>query len=118
MLRYRPDAFSGMSKAQFIRLLSAEGISPASEGYPASIYGNPMFLEKRMWGGACPLDCPRYGRDIDYSEFAAKCPVAERACATEAVWLLQNALMAGEEEVHAIARTIEKIQRRSAAVCS
>ena len=118
MLRYRPDAFSGLPKAQFVRALSAEGIAPVMEGYITPLYRNPMFLERNMWGGACPLDCPRYGRIIDYAEFAAKCPVAERACATEAVWLSQNALMAGKDEIHAIARAIQKVQRRAAAIRS
>jgi hypothetical protein len=118
MLRYRPDAFSGLPKAQFVRALSAEGIAPVMEGYITPLYRNPMFLERNMWGGACPLDCPRYGRIIDYAEFAAKCPVAERACATEAVWLSHNALMAGEDEIHAIARAIQKVQRRAPALCS
>ena len=74
------------------------------------LYRNPMFLEKNMFGHGCPVDCPRYGREIDYADFGAKCPVAERACRTEAVWLTQNALLGGEREVTAIARAIRKIR--------
>jgi hypothetical protein len=72
-----------------------------------------MFLEKQMWGDGCPVDCPKYGRDIDYGEFASKCPVTERVCATEAVWLQQVALMGGDEHLNAIAQAIEKIQRHA-----
>jgi dTDP-4-amino-4,6-dideoxygalactose transaminase len=113
MVRYDPAAFSGMSKYEFVEALVAAGITPAMTGYDTPLYQNPMFLEKRMYGGACPVDCPRYGRDIDYADFAEKCPVSERACSTEAVWLTMNALLAREEEMHLIADTIRKVQQKA-----
>ena len=113
MLRYEPSAFGGMTKAEFVDALVAEGITVAMTGYGTPLYRNPMFLEKQMWGDGCPVDCPKYGRDIDYGEFASKCPVTERVCATEAVWLQQVALMGGDEHLNAIAQAIEKIQRHA-----
>jgi dTDP-4-amino-4,6-dideoxygalactose transaminase len=114
MLRYQPEAFSGLSKAAFVGALAAEGIAPVMLGYDVPLYQNPMFLERRMLNGPCPLDCPLYGRTIDYSQFAERCPVSERACSTEAVWLLQNALLGSERHMQAIAEAIRKVQRHAA----
>lgn len=111
MFRYDPGAFGGLSKGAFVEALQAEGITPAFGGYTTPLYRNPMFLERRFYGGDCPVGCPRYGRELDYAAFAEQCPVAERACATEAVWLTQNALMGGEGEVEAIATAIRKVQQ-------
>jgi len=39
------------------------------------------------------------------------CPVAERLCTQEAVWLPQNLLLGGEQEVSDIVSAVSKIQR-------
>ena len=110
MLRYRPTAFAGLSKQRFVQALQAEGISGAFGGYTTPLYANPMFLDKKFLGGPFPVDAFEHGRRLDYAEFAARCPVAERACAEEAVWLPQSMLLADEEAMHDIARAIRKVQ--------
>ena len=48
------------------------------------------------------------GKVIDYADF--QCPVTERACTTEAVWLLQNLLLADRQGLEDIVRAVEKIR--------
>lgn len=110
ILRYRPEAFAGLSKQRFVAALQAEGITAAFGGYPSPLYANPMFVNKEFLGGPFPVDAFEHGRRLDYAEFAAKCPVAERACTEEAVWLPQSMLLADEEAMHDIARAIRKVQ--------
>jgi hypothetical protein len=37
------------------------------------------------------------------------CPVAERACGQEALWLPQNVLLGGEEDIRDIAEAFRKV---------
>jgi dTDP-4-amino-4,6-dideoxygalactose transaminase len=113
LLRYTPGAFGGLSKADFVTALQAEGIAPAAAGYERPLYQNPMFLEGDFWGDGCPVRCPRRETSIDYASFAARCPVAERACDSEAVWLTMPALMGTARHLQAIADAIIQIQRRA-----
>lgn len=78
----------GISRAIFLKALEAEGV-PASGGYPRPLYENPVF---RRAGG----------RNL-------ACPVAERLCATEAVWLQQVRPPAGIAEMEDIASAILKV---------
>ncbi|MCP4644420.1 MAG: DegT/DnrJ/EryC1/StrS family aminotransferase, partial [bacterium] len=68
----------------------------------------PMFLEKRFINGAFPLGTP-YHDDIDYATFAERCPVAERACTLEAVWLTQNLFLGSQQDMDDIAAAIGKV---------
>lgn len=106
MFRYDEPSI-GLPRAKFIEALVAEGI-PAFGGYAYPLYRNPMFLEKRFINGSFPLGTA-YHEDIDYASFAARCPVSERACAYEAVWLPQNCFLGSEGDMDDIAAAIEKV---------
>jgi dTDP-4-amino-4,6-dideoxygalactose transaminase len=97
----------GLPRAAFLRALEAEGI-PCFSGYTFPLYQNPMFLQKRFINGAFPLGT-QYHADLDYASFAAKCPVAERACSSEAVWLAQNLFLGTEGDMEDIARAVRKV---------
>lgn len=105
------EAKLGVKRNVFLDALAAEGV-PASSGYAFPLYANPMFVEKRFINGAFPLGT-EYHADIDYSSFAAQCPVAEKACNGEAVWLTQNLLLGGEEDVADIAAAVRKVVENS-----
>ena len=45
---------------------------------------------------------------VSYTE--VECPVAERACGEEAVWILQHAMLGTTEDMVAFAGAIRKIQ--------
>lgn len=106
MFRYHEPTL-GVPRKKFIEALEAEGI-PAFSGYTFPLYKNPMFLEKRFINGSFPLGT-RYHDDIDYAAFEERCPVAERACRYEAVWLPQNVFLGPEEDIRDIADAVEKV---------
>ncbi len=111
MFRYQPEYFDGIDKQRFVAALQAEGIEGAFGGYTTPLYANPMFMEKDFMGGAYPLAAFENGRAIDYADFARRCPVSERACASEAVWIPQTMLLGKPEDMVDIAEAIKKIQR-------
>jgi len=86
MLRYQPEKFAGLSRAKFLKALSAEGI-PASAGYSAVEQGT---------GGVEHAAVARL--QTDPSRNASRCgkeqPLSEndRLC-EEAVWFTQNLLL-------------------------
>jgi len=106
MFRYDEPAV-GLSRDKFISALAAEGI-PAFGGYSFPLYKNPMFLNKQFINGSFPLGT-QYHEDMDYTSFESKCPVSERACRYEAVWLPQNAFLGTREDMDDIARAIDKV---------
>lgn len=98
--RYDAAAFGGLSRGDFIRALSAEGV-PCSAGY-TPLYGQGAFrpIDPTMY----PLAAAR-----DYS--SVHCPVAERVCAHEAIWLSQNMLLGPRADMDDIADAVLKIQQ-------
>jgi dTDP-4-amino-4,6-dideoxygalactose transaminase len=91
----------------FLRALNAEGI-PAFSGYTFPLYKTPMFLEKRFINGSFPLGT-KYHDDVDYAAFAARCPVSECACRSEAVWLAQRLFLGTMEDMDDIAEAVRKV---------
>lgn len=112
LFRYFPDQFHGLPKEKFVQALEAEGI-PASEGYGYPLYHNPVFKEKRFWPGGYPF-IDGVHPALEYAAFQETCPVAERACASEIVWLPQSCLLADAGAMEDVAAAIEKIRDCSA----
>ncbi|MDD5597993.1 MAG: DegT/DnrJ/EryC1/StrS family aminotransferase [Victivallaceae bacterium] len=106
MFRYN-EKLTGLSRDNFIRALAAEGI-PASGGYTFPLYKTPLFLNKKFINGSFPLGT-KYHEDIDYGAFAEKCPVAEKACSSEAVWLPQNVLLGNENDMNDVVSAVQKV---------
>ena len=79
-------------------------------GYSHPLYKNPMFVNKDFYPRGCPLTCGHYDHDLDFADFSELCPVAEKACANEAVWLEHRLLLGREEDVDDIADAVEKIR--------
>ena len=106
-LKYDPDKFGGLPKASFIKALNAEGVKPAHGGYYIPIYDQPFLLEKNV--GMYDRICRHQfrGKPLDYSEF--DCPVTAKACASEAVWILQSLLLADKDDLADIVAAVEKL---------
>jgi dTDP-4-amino-4,6-dideoxygalactose transaminase len=85
----------GMTRADFLDALSAEGI-PASGGYAHPLYRNPLFQD------------PALG--FDQKRFIALCPNSERAC-KEMVWLEHRILLADQTDMDDIVEAVRKINR-------
>jgi dTDP-4-amino-4,6-dideoxygalactose transaminase len=109
LFRYLQDAFAGLPRAQFVQALLAEGI-PCLSGYSHPLYRNPMFVNKDFYPRGCPFTCGHYDQEVDFTKYAELCPISERACATEAVWLEHRLLLGTQQDVDDIAKAVEKIR--------
>jgi dTDP-4-amino-4,6-dideoxygalactose transaminase len=101
IFRYDAARFNNLPKQEFAKWLAAEGV-PAFMGYPRPLYKQPLFLEKNFSGYAIP-------KDVDYT--TVRCPVAEKACTDEAVWISQQALLGERSDMESFAEAVRKIQR-------
>ena len=100
IFKYDASEFGGLSKEKFADMLAAEGV-PCFKGYPHPLYKQPLFQNKNFMCYAIP-------DDVDYTTI--HCQVAELACATEAVWILQHAMLGEREDMIAFAEAVRKIQ--------
>ena len=103
VMRYAPEAFGGVARDRFVEALNREGI-PCSTGY-RPLYREPAFAARFA---DYPIDSPHFGGRPDYSQ--VHCPVTERVCAEEAIWLTQNLLLGEDRDIADIATAIEKVQ--------
>ena len=101
IFRYDKSKFNGLSKKEFSEMLAAEGV-PSFMGYPKPIYEQPLFQQKNFMCYAIP-------EYVDYSK--VHCPIAERACYEEAIWILQHAMLGTKEDIEQFAEAIKKIKR-------
>lgn len=101
IFRYDKSKFSNLSKRDFAEMLAAEGV-PCFMGYPQPLYKQPLFQKKNFMCYAIP-------GNVDYSR--VHCPVTERACNEEAVWIFQNAMLGTRQDMELFAEAILKIQK-------
>ena len=103
--RYNASEFGGLPRQRFLEALRAEGV-PCSSGYPLGMHRAEVFLNpegelRHIW--------PREGSvDVDYR--AMHCPIADRACAEEAVWIPGPVLLDTPEGMEQIATAVERIK--------
>ena len=81
-------------------MLAAEGV-PCFMGYPKPLYKQPLFQKKNFMCYAIP-------EEVSYTN--VYCPVTEKACYEEAVWILQHAMLGPKEDMDKFAEAIVKIQ--------
>jgi len=103
IFRYDGASFGGASRDRFIEALGAEGI-PCSSGY-RPLYQEPAFAARYQ---DYPFDSPHFGGKPDYT--SVHCPVTERICAEEAVWLTQSLFLGTEDDMGDIAAAVRKIR--------
>jgi dTDP-4-amino-4,6-dideoxygalactose transaminase len=101
IFRYDKSYFNQVPKKEFAAMLAAEGI-PSFMGYPEPLYKQPVFQKKNFM---C-YDIPEH---VSYTD--VHCPVAERACHEEAVWILQHAMLGTKDDMEKFAGAIRKIQQ-------
>jgi len=87
MIRLNLDRFPGITKDNFVKALTAEGI-PCSAGYPHPLYKNQVFN--------------------DYKHIRNDCPEAERMC-SNSFWLSHEILLSEQDNLNDIVSAIEKI---------
>ena len=101
IFRYDKSYFGNLPKKEFAAMLAAEGV-PSFMGYPEPLYKQPVFQQKNFMCYAIP-------EHVDYT--AVHCPVTEKACYEEAVWIMQHAMLGTREDMEKFAEAVLKIQR-------
>lgn len=100
IFKYDASKFGNFPRNKFAEMLAAEGV-PCFKGYPHPLYKQPLFQNKNFMCYAIP-------ETADYSQIY--CPVAEQACSTDAVWILQHAMLGEKEDMENFVGAILKIQ--------
>lgn len=93
MFRISSELADRVDKSDVIEKLNAEGI-PVSAGYVSLNKNRAIIRETKKW----------LGGDRVYS-----CPISERLCDKEVLWLHQNVLLGEEEDMHDIFRAVKKV---------
>jgi dTDP-4-amino-4,6-dideoxygalactose transaminase len=104
-LRFKPDAFAGISRDVFLAAVNAEGI-PLSAVYPHPLYANPLFQRSNLEKFAC-----RGWESIpDYS--ALHLEECERVC-LDGLWLDHHLLLGNTNDMDDIVATFHKVRENS-----
>jgi len=98
VFRYDAARFGGLPRAEFLRALNAEGV-PCSAGY------TPLYRENAFRPSA---ETHPFAGGRHYA--SVRCPVAERICTEEAVWLYQSMLLGTRAEMDDIVAAVRKLQ--------
>ncbi|MDZ4722122.1 MAG: DegT/DnrJ/EryC1/StrS family aminotransferase [Roseiflexaceae bacterium] len=97
--RYNPAAFGGWSRTQFLEALRAEGI-PCASGYV------PLYETEGVRRASAEL---RHVLGLPAAS-PPDCPVTERTCAEESVWIAsQSALLGTQQDMDDILTAVGKI---------
>ncbi len=103
--RYKKEAFKGLSRTDFLKALSAEGI-PCSSGY--TTLNTQPFLNETFKSKGYQGIYPKEMLDIKNYNAQNRCPENDLLC-SEAVWFTQNMLLGTRNDMKDIATAIEKI---------
>ena len=105
--RFKQDEFKGLSRAEFIKAVRAEGI-PSSTGYVTQ--NDRPYLKntfesknyKRMYAS----------RDLDFDKYLERnrCPENDLLC-NESVWFSQNMLLGDKNDMNDIVAAISKVYK-------
>lgn len=114
--RYNAGEFSGLSREQFLKALSAEGI-PASGGYSGLLFSMP-YLNDAFQSKNYQKMYPK--KMLDYGKFVEKnhCPESKRLSLETGVWIFQSLLLGTHSDMDDIYNAIEKIHANSAKIKS
>jgi dTDP-4-amino-4,6-dideoxygalactose transaminase len=112
MFRYDARGFAGLTRAGFLKALSAEGI-PASSGY--SPLNKQPFLEDALSSPGFKAIYPT--ARLDAWREQNRCPENDRLC-SEAIWLTQTMLLGPRKDLDDIAEAVRKVQTHAAQLAS
>ncbi len=104
--RYKKEEFKGLSRDKFMAALEAEGV-PNFGGY--TTLNNQPFIEEAFKSKNFVKSYSK--KRLNYKIYLEQngCPKNDILCNEEAVWLAQNLLLTGKEEMNGIFSAIEKI---------
>lgn len=103
--RFKQDGFKGLSREDFLKAMRAEGV-PCSSGYTP--LNTQPFLGQTFQSSNYQKVYPKEALDIKKYNERNHCPENELLC-KEAVWFTQNMLLAGKQDMEAIAVAMNKV---------
>jgi dTDP-4-amino-4,6-dideoxygalactose transaminase len=110
--RYKKEHFQGLTRADFLTSLRAEGV-PCSSGYAP--LNTQEFIksafESKNFKKIYPTEMLDYAKYMERNQ----CPKNDQLC-SEAVWFTQNLLLGSKEDMDSIAYAIEKIHKNAGAI--
>ena len=107
-LRFNAERWDGIPRDTVVQALIAEGI-PAFAGYSFPLYENPLFQSIDFNNPDSPYQLGRNVPVSDFQQYRQKCPVTERACYNESIWLTHDMLMGTKEDTRDIVRGFIKL---------
>jgi dTDP-4-amino-4,6-dideoxygalactose transaminase len=108
--RYKKEEFQNLSRSKFLEALNAEGI-PNLSGYAPFLNKQP-YLNNAFQSKNYQKMYPKEMLDFDKYTDQNKCPENDVLC-EEAVWLMQNLLLAEKSDMDDIAAAIERIHKNA-----
>jgi len=107
---YNKEEFRGLPKGKFVEALKAEGV-PCSSGYQEL---NKMPYLKNTFNSRSFRKFYS-GKRLNYKKYLEEnsCPLNEKLCNDQAVWILQNVLLGSESDINRIVNAIEKIKNNA-----
>ncbi|SKB30637.1 DegT/DnrJ/EryC1/StrS family aminotransferase [Daejeonella lutea] len=110
--RYKQEQFQGLSRADFLTALRAEGV-PCSSGYA------PLNTQEFLKDAFASKNFKKmYPKELlDYTKYMERnqCPKNDQLC-SEAVWFTQNLLLGSREDMDSIVYAIDKIHKNAGAI--
>lgn len=110
MFRYDAAQFDGLTRAQFLKAMQAEGI-PASGGY--SPLNKEPFLKSRLTSRGFARVYTK--ERVKAWDDANALPVNDKLC-KEAVWFTQTMLLGDRSDMDEIAAAVRRIRKNAAAI--
>lgn len=105
-LRYDASTV-GVPRARFAEALRAEGV-PISERYVAPIYLQPLYQQRRLFGGTgSPWNDPTYRGSVNYDR--GICPVTERMHYEELIYTSAIHAQTAREDIEDMAEAFQKV---------
>ena len=104
--RYQKEAFKGLSREVLIEALNAEGV-PCYSGY-TELNKMPFLknaFNNRFFQKFYPKERLNYNKYAEENE----CPLNEKLCNEEAVWIVQRLLLGSKKDMDGIATAIKKV---------
>ena len=112
LMRYDAERFGGKDRGWFQKAMQAEGI-PVSAGYTTPLYRmNAVLNERRKWA----VLGREAGREVTCAASPEEemCPVTERICGAEGLWMGQVTLLGDERDMGDIVTAAAKVQKAAA----
>jgi dTDP-4-amino-4,6-dideoxygalactose transaminase len=105
--RFTGEGWDGLHRNDFVKALQAEGV-PISIGYGWANYMNPLFLniQQTMGNRAFAFGVDKFP---DFRQYIQRCPYTERACSSEATFMLHDVFMTDAAGIGKLADAFAKV---------